>query len=139
MESGDHAKGGAQQAKHGSHGTDVAEVGDACEKQAGLPVAFSFGDFLHFFEARRRIASGKVERLGRDPGDAFVAAIADGEEAEVVLLADQCIGRVHEGIADDGALPDGEGKEQDHAERHHRQADEGVRHDPGLLNEPLQS
>ena len=85
------------------------------------------------------IALGEIERLGSDVRDGFAAAVADCEQAQVILFSDERIGRIHEAVADHRVLFDGEDHKKDHHHRDHGKRDQRVGQDAHFLDDFLGS
>ena len=117
LESGDHSDNSSEQADHGGDTTDIIEVGDAVVELGGLTRPLRFGYLANLIKAGSRVLGGKVERLVDNPGDTLVLAVTDGDQAELVLFANEGVSGVHELIADNGALPDREEVENDQDDR----------------------
>lgn len=131
-----HPDDGSEEADHGGNSANVGKVADALGEDAGLAVALGFGYVTDLGLAGVGVFGEEIEGLLGDSCDGLAAAVAIGDEAKVVALADHGLGGVHELIRHHGAASQGEEVKKDEDEGEHREGDESS-HDPATFLEDI--
>jgi hypothetical protein len=127
----DDSKGRSQQSEHWRDHTDISQIDYPVIQIRSHARSLRLRDLADLSELGARILRRKIEHLLHDPRNRFAMAIRNCEQAKIIALPQERVGRRHKATRDNGAPANGQEVDDHEHHKNDREDEHGNHHGPG--------